>query len=265
MSRNAGGARTYSPDDRERVRADLVAAARADERITGAALTGSAALGREDPWSDIDLAFGVRDAAEMESVVADWTARMYERHRAVHQVDVRRESWLYRVFLLANGLQVDLAFAPQSAFRARAPSFRLLSGAAADPSHVPPVPAEELIAYAWLYALHVRSAIARGKLWQAEYMVSNVRDYVLAAACRRHGLPTAEGRGVDQLPAAIADPLRDAIVTGLEPHEIVRAFGVAVECLLEEARSTDAPLADRLAPVLRDMLDTTRAAIGGSG
>ena len=34
----------YTPDDRERVRADLIAAARADPRIGGGALTGSASL-----------------------------------------------------------------------------------------------------------------------------------------------------------------------------------------------------------------------------
>ena len=246
------------------MRDDLIAAARADERMTGVALTGSASLGREDRWSDIDLAFGVREASEMESVIADWTARMYAQHIALHHVDVRRDAWLYRVFLLSNSLQVDLAFAPQGQFGARAPSFRLLAGTAAEPSHVAPPPAEELIAYAWLYGLHVRSAIARGKLWQAEYMVSNVRDYILAAACRRHGLSTAEGRGMDQLPAAVTDPLRGAIVTRLDPQEIVRAFGVAVDCLLDEARHTDAPLAGRLQPVLRDLLESTRAAVHAS-
>jgi hypothetical protein len=246
------------------VRADLIAAAHADERLTGVALTGSASLGREDRWSDIDLAFGVREASDTESVVADWTARMYAQHGALHQVDVRREAWLYRVFLLSNSLQVDLAFAPQGQFRARAPSFRLLSGTAAEPSHMPPTPPEELIAFAWLYALHVRSATARGKLWQAEYMVSNVRDYVLAAACRRHELSTAEGRGMDQLPESVTSPLRSALVTRLDPHEIVRAFGVAVDCLLDEARHSDAPLAARLEPVLRDLLESTRAAIRAS-
>ena len=246
------------------MRADLIAAARADERITGVALTGSAALGREDRWSDIDLAFGVREASQLESVVADWTARMYAQHGALHQVDVRREAWLYRVFLLSNSLQVDLAFAPQRQFGARAPSFRLLSGAAGEPSQMPPPAVEELIAYAWLYALHVRSATVRGKLWQAEYMVSAARDYVLAAACRRLGLSAAEGRGMDQLPDGVTDPLRGALVTRLEPHEVVRAFAVVVDCLLDEARESDAALAARLEPALRDLLESTRAAVSAS-
>src|SRR2546423_162388 len=102
----------YRPDDRERVRADLIEIARADPRIGGGALTGSASVGHEDRWSDIDLAFGVVESSLIGPVIGDWTARMYERHGAVHHVDVRAGTWLYRVFLLANSLQVDVALAP---------------------------------------------------------------------------------------------------------------------------------------------------------
>lgn len=243
------------------MREDLIAAARADRRITGVALTGSASVGREDRWSDIDLAFGVGEASQLEPAVAEWTTRMYERHGAVHQVDVRRETWLYRVFLLGNSLQVDLAFAPQADFAARASTFRLLFGTAAAPQQLKPPAAEELIGFAWLYALHVRSAIARGKLWQAEYMVGAARDHVLAAACRRHELPASEGRAIDLLPDAVLRPFREALVTRVDAQEIVRAFGVVMRCLLNEARQTDAPLAARLEPALLDLLESTRAAV----
>jgi len=43
----------FTPEDRSRLRDSLVAAARADPCITGAALTGSAALAAEDRWFDI--------------------------------------------------------------------------------------------------------------------------------------------------------------------------------------------------------------------
>jgi len=55
----------FSPEERSRLREQIVAAARADQRITGAAMTGSSALGNQDAWSDIDLFFGVRDAEEL--------------------------------------------------------------------------------------------------------------------------------------------------------------------------------------------------------
>ena len=67
-------------------------------------------------------------------MVADWTARMYAEHGAVHHLDVTSGATLYRVFLLASTLQVDLAFAPAAEFRAIAPTFRLLFGTAAEPA-----------------------------------------------------------------------------------------------------------------------------------
>ena len=151
-------------------------------------------MGLEDRWSDVDLAFGVGDASELQDALAGWTALMYERHRALQHVDVPVGSTVYRVFLLQNGLQVDLAFTPAAEFGARGPAFRLLFGAAVDRT-APPPSAEQLIGMAWLYALHARTSIVRGQLWQAEYMVSAVRDHVLALASLRHGLPTADGRG----------------------------------------------------------------------
>lgn len=46
----------FTAQERETLRAELVEAARKDGRIVGAAHTGSAAVGLEDRWSDIDLA-----------------------------------------------------------------------------------------------------------------------------------------------------------------------------------------------------------------
>ena len=132
----------YTAGERADLRNALLDLARADPRITGAAITGSASVDREDAWSDIDLAFGVRSADEIPAALADLTAHMYARYGALHQVDVLREPWIYRVFILPSTLQVDLAFAPADAFRARARSFRLVFGAAQEPAHVPPPAAE---------------------------------------------------------------------------------------------------------------------------
>src|ERR1051326_1039240 len=102
----------FTPEERDSIRQALLARARQDVRIEAAAITGSASVGKEDRWSDIDLAFGVRDASDMQAAGDDWSRHMYDHHGAVHHVDVARPPWLYRVFLLASTLQVDLAFVP---------------------------------------------------------------------------------------------------------------------------------------------------------
>ena len=240
----------FTVDDRQRIRSQLLDTARADARLTGVAVTGSGASGPEDAWSDIDLAFGVDGGAPMDDVLSDWTTRMYRQHQAVHHFDVMSGAWVYRVFLLASTLQVDLAFAPEKDFGARAPTFRLVTGRANELKHVPPPKAETLIGYAWLYALHTRSCLARGKPWQAEYMVSAMRDHVLALACLRHGLPAREGRGMDQLPGEVRSLLEESLVGRIEPGEIARAFRVVTTQLVTEIRCADQDLATRLEPII---------------
>ena len=48
------------------MRRQLLGLAENDPRITGAAVTGSAADGQEDRWSDIDLFFGVADNIDFD-------------------------------------------------------------------------------------------------------------------------------------------------------------------------------------------------------
>ncbi len=243
----------FTPEQRERLRKGLVSAAYADTRITGAAVTGSAAVGREDRWSDIDLALCVAADADREQVLADWTDRMYREHAAVHHVDVIRGVTLYRVFLLASTLQVDLAFWPAAEFGAIAPAFRLLFGTANERSTAAAPVAAELIGMGWLHALHARSSIARDWVWQAEYMISAVRDHVLALACLRHGVPAIQGRGMDSLPPHISAALTGALVCSLDIAELRRAFGVISEALLVEIELVDGGLANRLAGPLREL------------
>jgi hypothetical protein len=208
-------------------------------------VTGSGASAGEDEWSDIDLAFGIADPDQLKQALADWTDVMYREHGAVHHVDVVVGATVYRVFLLESTLQVDIAFAPASEFGAIAPTFRLVFGTSVERTPQPPPSAAYLIGFGWLYALHARSCIERGKLWQAEYMVSGIRDQVLALACLRHGLPAVQGRGMDRLPAEVTAPLEGALVRALEKDDLRRAFGVAVEGLLEEIHHSDPDLAAR--------------------
>ena len=243
----------FSVDDRAALRDALIDAARHDARITGVALTGSSSTGAEDRWSDIDLAFGVAADANRTALIAEWTKRMYEVHDAVHHTDVMAGAALFRVFLLRDTLQVDLAFWPESEFGAIAPTFRLVSGSARERPAFPDPTAEPLIGMAWLYALHARSSIARGKVWQAEYMISGVRDHVLALACLRHGVPAVQGRGMDMLPREVTAPVADAIVRSLDVAELRRAFASACELLLVEIAAADASLAARLSAPIREL------------
>jgi hypothetical protein len=238
----------FTAEARDRLRDGLLERAARDPFISGAAITGSASEGRDDRWSDIDLAFAVADAAALPDVLADWTVHMYERHLALHHYDVTWGAWIYRVFFLPGTLRVDLAFVPASEFRALAPTFRLVFGTSNEPRHSPAQAADAagLIGLAWLYAIHARTCIARGKLWQAEYMIGALRDTALAMACIRHGLPSVHGRGIDLLPEDMLAGFEGSLVRRLEPDELSRAFQAAIRGLLCEIRSLDQVMADRI-------------------
>jgi hypothetical protein len=242
----------FTPSERAQLLDALVSRARADGRITGAAITGSAALDHADRWSDIDFALGI--AGDRDEVMADWTSFLYQEHGAVHHMDVPFRSAVYRVFLLPHTLQVDIAFVPAPEFGATAPTFRLLFGTSVDQPPTPAVDPREQIDMAWLYALHVRSSIERRRSWQAEHMLGGLRNAVLSLMALRHGVPATQGRGLHLLPSSATDAASATLVGSLDEADLRRAFRAAVELLLAETAHVDAELANTLTGPLLAML-----------
>ena len=242
----------FSPEDRDRLKDELIARARQDARVDAAALLGSSAVGDEDRWSDIDLGLSV--ARDRDETIADWTAWMYDRHDAVHHLDVAGGDAVYRVFLLTSSLQVDLSFWPHGRLRPIGPAFRVLFGTAGAPSPSAGPEPSQLIGLGWLHALHARSSISRGRVWQAEYMIGGARGHVLALACLRRGLPTAHGRGIDDLPQEVVARLAPTLIHSLEVPELRRALAALVDALLREAGETDPGVGRRLATPLGELI-----------
>ena len=246
----------FTSQQREEIRAELVAAAKADARIAGAAHFGSAALGSQDRWSDIDLGLSLAGDAQLDHVLMDWTTRLYRDHAAVATYDVRRAHILYRVFLLDNTLQIDLSFWPAAELRAMGPKFNLIFGVAGEPVSDPVPDSKDLIGMAWLYALHVRSSIARSRLLQAEHMLSGMRDNVLALMCKRQGVAAVHGRGLDDLSPQEKARAAESLACSLEPAELNRAFRLTMDVLLEELRVADCDLAAKLESPLNRIVNS---------
>ncbi len=243
----------FTPEEREQLRNELVAAAQSDPNLCGAAHTGSGASGQLDRWSDIDLALCLKATASYEQVVAEWTARLYQRHDAVAHVDVMRGATLFRVFLLRNTLQVDVAFWRAEDFGAIGPHFRLIFGEAKPARAAPPGNPQESIGMAWLYALHVRSSLARGRVLQTEYMLAGMRNHVFELACVRCGVVAKQGRGLDDMPASEREAAAKCIPQSLEPSDLKRALQNTMEVLVREIRHVDLPMESKLSAVLHDI------------
>src|SRR6476646_6170383 len=102
--------------------------AQKDGRVTAGALVGSLAAGTGDRYSDVDLTFGVADAAPIGAVLNDWTGALVGELNAVRLVDLARGPTTYRVFLFPDGLQLDLSMTLAALFRPAGPRFRLVFG-----------------------------------------------------------------------------------------------------------------------------------------
>jgi hypothetical protein len=169
------------------------------------------------------------------------------------------------LFLLPGTLQVDLAFVQATEFRPLAHTFRLVFGTANEPRNSPLPKPGGIIGLGWLYALHARSCIARKRLWQAEYMVSGIRDNALALACIRYGLPAVHGRGIDGLPTEVAAQFEGALVRQVSTAELCRAFQVAVERFRVEVQVADEKLGERLQETLASLSEELRSQPIASG
>jgi hypothetical protein len=225
----------FTPEQRDRIQERILAMARADSRVVAGALIGAAAQGRGDRWSDLDLGFGVRDGATPADVLADWTPRLEREFDAVHLFDLTVGSTIYRVFLFPDALQVDLSFAPASEFGSRGPKFRLLFGRAVEHRPAEPPSARHLLGLGVHHAVRARFCVERGRLWQAQHWISELREIGLTLACLRRGLETRQGRGYDDLPPEVLKPFEDTLARLLDRTELLRALRNAIEGLLREA------------------------------
>ncbi len=217
------------------MRDHVLGMADADPRVVAAAVVGGLADGPGDRWSDLDLTFAVDDAASVDEVLEEWTREMAAELGGVHLFDLPAGAAIYRVFLLPGCLQVDLSFAPASAFGARGPRFKLLFGSAVELPQSSPASADELFGLGVHHVVRARFSIERGRWWQAEHWISGVREQAFLLACRRRGLEGSHGRRLDDLPAEALEAFESSLVRSLEPEELDRALRSAIAVLQRES------------------------------
>jgi len=127
-------------------------------------------------------------------------------------------------------------------FRAAGARFRLLFGETAGEPVLPAPPAaHDLFGWGVIYALHSRSCIERGRLWQAEHYIGAVRDHALALACLREGVPAVQARGYDDLSGETLARFGDAHVAALEPEALRTALTASVAALVREGAEAQLP------------------------
>jgi hypothetical protein len=248
----------FTVEQRDALRERVLRLAGEDDRVVAGAAVGSLAVDEGDRFSDLDLTFAVADHVSVSEVLDDWTATLIHELGAVQLVDLERAPTIYRVFLLSDALQFDLSMTPAAQFRPAGPRFRLLFGETAageserrttsgDVFISTPAVAGDLFGWGVIYALHARTCIERGRVWQAEHYVGAVRDHALSLACLRRGLPAVQARGYDELPSDARAGFDAAHAGSVEPEALRAALFASVSGLLREGAEADLAHADIVA------------------
>jgi hypothetical protein len=256
----------FTAEQRDALRERLLCLAEQDERVVAGAVVGSLAVDGGDRFSDLDLSFGIADRVPAAEVLDDWTRALICERDAVRLADLERGATIYRMFLLPDALQFDLAMTPAAQFRPAGPRFRLLFGeiaASESEAATPPVAGDLFIptpsvardVFGWgvVYALHARACIERGRVWQAEHYVAAVRDHALSLACLRQGLPAVQARGYDDLSAETLARFEDAHVGQVEAGVLRAALAGSVLALMREGAEAPLPHADTVAERLAEL------------
>lgn len=213
---------------RQQIREKILQQAKNDHRIVSAAIIGSYAHGQEDRWSDIDLTFGVDESFTLRDLINSWTDYVEEELEGVMLFELPYGATTYLVYILPGCLQLDLSFSPATQFGALGPNFKLLYGKQYEKPELVQPPEKEVYGYMVHHILRARLAAERGRLWQAEFWMTEARNLALKLACQSRGLNTEYGRGFDDLPENILDLLRNSFIKELNKEEIVRCIQIIV-------------------------------------
>ena len=247
----------FTPDDRERVLEKVLDLARADHRLDAAVLTGSLGSGKEDRWSDIDIAFVVSEVETCPQVTGDWVDLCEGQFDVAHRYEIAFGTTLVRGFLLRDGLELDLAFTPAADFVVWGPVRVMFdrSGSATRAAEQPQAWAitpdwSGEAGFGWHDVVHACAAANRNRPWQAIFYLQRVRNRTLALASQRHGHDAEEFKHVDDLPENERDPLLESLVGNLDQTSLIAAIEVATNGFVTELQRGNPDLAARLAPPL---------------
>jgi predicted nucleotidyltransferase len=267
-----GSGHMFTPYERDAALARELELLEADRRVEAAVVTGSLGAGREDRWSDIDVACVVADGESCESVAAEWVALTYREWPVVHHYETDFGTTLVRGFLLVNGLVIDLAFTPSADFEVWAP-IRVVfdrTGAATKAAAAwqpwSPEPAWRREAgFAWHDVVHACNAANRARHWQSVFYLQRIRNRTLSLASERHGHDADEFAHVDDLPDHERDPLLASLIDELDRNVLLAAIEVATQAFLDELHRGDPELAERLASPLLAFVQASKQSPESAG
>lgn len=241
--------RLYDSEYRQKGLYTIQEGLKQDERILGALLVGSGAIGFKDEYSDLDIAVLVEEE-ELNKVYLDWETRIPKLLPVIeHFKDPPKH--LYG-FLFDRFLEFDISFQSKSTMYARRPHWRILF----DKRDLLPQlmkPRERAkrnfteehgkrISESWYWVIHCITSIQRCQLLRATYFINRLRDETVLMAGLNCGIRTGIDDfygDADSLPEEKKQRILQTYPASLEPPELIRALKANVNTYYSEAALLD--------------------------
>jgi hypothetical protein len=231
----------------------LVDALQEDQRIAGAVLVGSGAVGFLDEESDLDVVAAVASAHDATAVYQEWGPLLEQRLPVVYRGQAgpfQLAHRLHGVLLDAGGslLELDFSFTPVTDLRALRPRWKLLFDRTGEvharmvspAPETPPLAASlQLFDQACACVLQCRKALRRGRTWNAALALHELQERTLRIACRVRFEEARDYSGAERFADDLPPDLLAAMAATNVPVEraaLTRALRQATAVMLAEAR-----------------------------
>ena len=257
----------YTPEERQQILDALLDALKGDGCITGVLVVGSAAVGFQDDYSDIDLSVVMATEADVEPVFRDWDGKIQALFPVVTRFETHYgpNSFLYG-FLLDSLLELDIGFLCLNNLVARRPYWQIVfdrsgqiqtimeASLVSKPTTLKSARCQQSLESIWHYIMHCAICLRREQNWRAVYYLDMVRQQTIELAGLRLGLETKNYRQVDQFPADLLLSWQQSLPSDLSPGKIMRALQTAVQCFFDEAAIWERRSGGRLTDLLQSKM-----------
>ena len=271
-----GALQRFTSAKRQHTLDTLLNALQTDDRIVGVVVVGSAAIGFDDEYSDIDLSVVIAPAVDVRVVFDEWHTRIYQMLPMVAHFETQYgpDNFLHG-FLLENFLELDIGFLPLGTLYAKRERWQMAFDRTGgdiprimqttwverdipDPSTI----YQRNLASIWHYITHVSICLQREHCWRALHYLEHLRNRTVALAALRYDVNASHFREADQLPADFLAALQTTLVTQPDAVVIARGLRAAVTLYFEQARALDERFGVDVAASLERAMDAFIASVG---
>lgn len=239
----------FTPTERQQTLEKIIAALREDTRIAGAIIVGSAAVGFEDEYSDIDLGAVVHRPEDSAPCFLDWLHRMQAMFSIIHRFEVHPAPNIFlHGFLLEGFLEVDISFQPLDQLIARRTRWKVafdrtgtIKGIMRSSWQNRTEP-DGSGAYThqlgdiWYFIMHALVSLRRGLPWRALGCLHEIRQAILSLAELNYKKEVRFSRQLDAMPPEFLRQYEQTLVARAEPAEIQAALHAAADCFFDQAQ-----------------------------